>query len=183
VKHGATGNWCHGVSIPRSVGALGARYGQGQRAWRAACARCTSTCCANSLATAGMQTLCASSTSTSSPPTSAHQRVVTPRVAIIPLHLVGDDVARDEGEGSRTRRSGAGTTSPFGRTSLIWCERTLATPTGSCASPSPSSCTCSGYSSRQPHRACDRNSGSRSATATAYGQSAGSIEYMYMSRR
>ncbi|MEJ7691051.1 MAG: ASCH domain-containing protein [Nocardioidaceae bacterium] len=74
-----------------------------------------------------------------------HGVVETTRVTVIPLHLVGDDVARDEGRDSPTRMSGGATTSPSGTRSSTWCAPMPATPTGNSVRPSPSSSTGSAW--------------------------------------
>ena len=70
-----------------------------------------------------------------------HGIVETTRVTIIPLHIVGDDVARDEGEGFAGADEWRRDHVAFWTRSPTLCGTTPATPLGSSARPSPSSCT------------------------------------------
>lgn len=98
-----------------------------------------------------------------------HGAVETTRVTITPLHLVGDDVAHDEGEGLPTPPSGDGPTSPSGTRWPIWCVRMRVTSTGSCARQSPSSCTGSASSNRAGGNPThDRDSGALHYPGTAW---------------
>jgi len=95
-----------------------------------------------------------------------HGVVETTRVTIVPLHLVGNDVARDEGEGFADAAQKATLTWPSGRRSPIWCAPTQATPSGSCGGPSPSLCTGSGCWGQPQHLPRAGRPSSRSACET-----------------